>query len=255
MTILTPRELHLFPLNAMLRLSTAAGWNQLEADWSRIIALSPGLCFGLEVDGELAATATAFLREPEVAWIGMVLTLPEHRGKGLARQLVGHLLDLLSAQGIRQIGLDATNMGAPLYRSLGFRQLCPIQRWARAGSKMMPFRGDGWKRQDTPLLESLASEATMLSVSSAKLFLRPGRTATYLGPFTASRESAAVELLDRVPRQGSLLWDLFPHHPYAQSLATRHGFIVSRMLVRMTLGPPMAPPGYETLGIAGFEFG
>lgn len=239
----------------MLRLSTAAGWNQLEADWSRIIALSPGLCFGLEVDGELAATATAFLREPEVAWIGMVLTLPEHRGKGLARQLVGHLLDLLSAHGIQQIGLDATNMGSPLYRSLGFRPLCSIQRWARLGSKMMPIRSDVRNRQDTPLLESLASEATMLTAGSAKLFLRPGRTATYLGPFTSSSKAAAVELLDRVPRQGSLFWDLFPYHPFAQSLATSHGLIVSRMLMRMTLGPPMAPPGYETLGIAGFEFG
>src|SRR4051794_33231462 len=35
-----------------MRLKTAAGWNQVEADWLRMLALEPDGCFVAEWDGE-----------------------------------------------------------------------------------------------------------------------------------------------------------------------------------------------------------
>ena len=45
-------------LEGALRLSTQAGWNQIAADWERILALSPEGCVAGRMDGHLVATAT-----------------------------------------------------------------------------------------------------------------------------------------------------------------------------------------------------
>ena len=253
MTILTPRELHLFPLDAMMRLSQAAGWNQTPADWQRLITLSPGLCWGIEMDGRLAATATAITYDDDLAWIGMVLTLPEHRGKGLARKLVSTILDLLKARNIPSIGLDATTMGAPLYRSFGFEDQCPIERWSRSGTQL-PFHLPT-PIQTTNVIEALAAESTVHSREDAYLLLRPGHLANYVGPFVAEDESDAEELLTQIPREASLYWDLFPQNPIATRLATEQGLSSTRQLIRMSLGQALPPPAHTCLAIAGFEYG
>src|SRR6478672_8608274 len=100
-----------------MRLSQSAGWNQTAADWRRLIALEPLGCFGIDIEGALAASATVVCYPPDLAWLGMVLTLPEFRGRGLARHLVEHAV---SYAGRRTVRLDASDVGHALYRSLGF---------------------------------------------------------------------------------------------------------------------------------------
>lgn len=217
-----------------MHLSVAAGWNQTAEDWQHIIHLAPELCYGIDIDNQLAASATTYLRPDGVAWIGMVLTLPEFRGRGLARHLLTHLLHELDQRGIASIGLDATDMGRPLYESLGFTTQCAIERWSRPGQPVEPLR---------------------IHSSQATLELRPGRVANYLGPFLADSKSAAIEALRQVPPEASIYWDLFPHHPYASHLATSIELTASRRLQRMYRGPHPALPGENIVGIAGFEFG
>lgn len=236
-----------------MRLSLAAGWNQTPADWQRLITLSPGLCWGIEIDGSLATTATAITYDDDLAWIGMVLTLPEHRGKGLAKRLLSTILDLLNARNIASIGLDATSMGAPLYRSFGFEDHCPIERWSRSGTQL-PFDLPT-PVQTTQVIEALAAESTVHSSEDAYLLVRPGHLANYIGPFVALDESDAEELLAKIPREASLYWDLFPQNPLATRLATEQGLASSRQLMRMSLGQALPPPAHSCLGIAGFEYG
>src|SRR5687768_10315056 len=77
-------------IDAALRLSTAAGWNQLGADWRRLIDLWPQFCLAGRVDGALVATATlavypqtaAGLHASPVGWVGMILVDPAHRRRG-----------------------------------------------------------------------------------------------------------------------------------------------------------------------------
>src|SRR4051794_36305262 len=127
---------------SLLHLSRAASWNQTAEDWARLLAVEPAGCFGTEIDGTLAATTTVVCYPPDLAWLGMVLTLPEFRGRGLARQLVEHGI---CYAGQRILRLDASDMGKPLYQSLGFLEECFVERWlrdpaaTRPGSATQPF--------------------------------------------------------------------------------------------------------------------
>jgi len=55
--------------------------------------------------------------------IGYIMNLyvePAHRRRGLARRIMTTILDHLRAEGLRVLALHATEMGRPLYGSLGF---------------------------------------------------------------------------------------------------------------------------------------
>ncbi len=265
-TSLTPLELRLFPVDALLRLSVAANWNQTAADWQRILALSPGLCWGLVVDGQLAATATAIVYDSQVAWIGMVLTLPEFRGRGLARHLVAHLLELLQRQGIPSIKLDATAMGATLYREFGFVEERAIERWSRPGTIPNPIgkisydaaldqEATGLSRLQ--LLDALARDSAVWATEDGSFaMLRPGAHASYLGPIIARNERSATQLLSSLSAEAAAYWDLFPEHLEAKTLATQLGFEPIRQLLRMSLGNNTQATKLQLqYGIAGFEYG
>lgn len=47
-------------------------------------------------------------------------TLPEHRRKGLGRQIAEQAIEYYKTQGIKRIVLTASPLGRPLYESLGF---------------------------------------------------------------------------------------------------------------------------------------
>jgi ribosomal protein S18 acetylase RimI-like enzyme len=122
-----------------MRLKDAAGWNQTEADWERILELQPDGCFALEQDGELAATASALLYGEDLAWIGMVLTGPQFRGRGFARMLMQRAMEFAAASGVARVGLDATDMGIKLYQRFGFEEEGIVERWGRpAGLEAIP---------------------------------------------------------------------------------------------------------------------
>lgn len=55
------------------------------------------------------------------AHIVNVYVEPDHRRRGLARALMGAVLDWCASEGIRVITLQASDEGRPLYESLGFR--------------------------------------------------------------------------------------------------------------------------------------
>jgi len=140
-----------------LALSQAVGWNQTAADWALAIEMNPEGCFAMEEDGQVVATTTTIRYGTELAWVGMVLTHPDYRCRGFARALMERALDHLAD--VETIKLDATKMGTPLYRKLGFVEECAIERWigwgiagkARAKSMNIPETGIGsdWRSGQT----------------------------------------------------------------------------------------------------------
>ena len=258
----------------LLELCKSAGWNQTGADWLRVMDLDPELCAGIRVDGKVVATATATTYEGGLAWIGMVLTHPEHRGHGYARQLMTHLVGELDRRGITVQKLDATGMGKPLYEQLGFVAEQPIERWKREATKkhvkalgvVEPFRCEaaldteafGWDRQR--LLAALDNDGALTEGGYA--MGRPGTVAAYFGPCVARSPWAAKRLaawfLARHGRE-DVFWDLLPHNGEAQALARSLGFRPVRTLVRMArLVPGSVEPARRDeyiYAIAGFEFG
>lgn len=268
---MTVRPLQAADLADAIRLEDAAGWNQTEADWRRMIALEPELCLAVECDGHVVATATATCYGTRLAWIGMVLTQAEYRGRGFARALMGALAARLAARGVVTVKLDATAMGAPLYRKLGFVDECAIERWKRepapcAGAACEPFRfdaaldGEAFGADRARLIEDLAGGGGEgAAVEGGFALAREGSTAAYFGPCVARSAQAGERLAHWFTGRHSeeaAYWDLLPSNRAAATIAAGLGFARVRELVRMRFGP--AGPeqdGSKVFAIAGFEFG
>jgi GNAT superfamily N-acetyltransferase len=266
---LTPAD-----IPAAMRLKEAAGWNQTETDWRNLLKLAPETCFGVECGGGLAATATAVCYARRLAWIGMVLTDPAHRRRGFARRLMEHAIETLMARQVEWIKLDATEMGAPLYRQLGFEPECGIERWGATAEQSSRIRDLSWRDQPAVLdrqafgadrSELLAMLAPLgaAAVGDGYAMARPGAQAAYFGPCVSRRAETAEELLawflSRHPQE-PVCWDLLPSNPEAIRLACAAGFAPLRRLVRLVRrgvpgAAPLAHDDSKVFAIAGFEFG
>ena len=255
-----------------MRLKEAAGWNQTDEDWARLLRLEPEGCFGIDVDGSLVSTATVISYGRELAWVGMVLTSPEHRGRGLARRLFAHCLEYADRNRVRWVKLDATDMGQGLYAQHGFDVECEIERLLRppGSSTATDAVETGWSPAldrfgagRTALLQDLARIESAMVAGSGFAMGRPGSRATYFGPCVSESPSTAAKLLDWfLARHGNepVAWDVLPANSGAVALAHSRGFAPARRLVRMARrgpgvdgpAPENAPAIYAT---AGFEYG
>lgn len=235
-----------------MHLKESAGWNQTQEDWERLLELEPEGCFGLEQDGRLAATATALTYGRDLAWIGMVLTLPECRGHGFASLLMEHAIDFAARRGVAKIGLDATSMGIGVYRRFGFEPEgteAIIKRWARPASAdpVSPVAVDAWQphaeldrrafgTDRSELLQSLARVESASVLGRGYAMGRPGSRTAYFGPCVAESADAAATLLrwylTRHPAEPAY-WDILAANDEAESLAREHGFAPIRELTRM----------------------
>jgi GNAT superfamily N-acetyltransferase len=260
-------------LDAALRLSAIAGWNQTRADWARVLAMEPEGCFCVENAGRVIATATV-VRFGDLAWIGMVLTDPEHRGRGHARALMERSIDYGRERGAAWMKLDATDMGRPLYLSLGFADERPIERWGveasrgPGGEPCGPYVADAeldleaFGADRGRMLSALAGEAASIPGEGFAMG-RDGSRAAYFGPCVARSPEAAGRLLGwflERRRGRPVYWDILPDNVAAVALAREHGFAPLRRLVRQAL-PMRTPPSAFSeniglvFGIAGFEYG
>src|ERR1051326_135576 len=112
---------------AAMRLKEAAGWNQTEADWRRLLSLEPNGCFAAVKDGGLVGTTTTTIYD-EFAWIGMVLVEPQQRRQGIGAKLMNVALEYLSGK-VETIKLDATALGQRVYETFGFGVESEVERW------------------------------------------------------------------------------------------------------------------------------
>ncbi len=266
---MTLRTLAPADLPALLALSECAGWNQTEADWRLLLALAPATCFGVEAGGVIVSSATLLPYGDSLAWLGMVLTLTEHRGRGYATALLARCLEAVDNGGIRCVKLDATAQGEPLYRKLGFVDEVSVERWRRDPAPLSSAAPDlppGWLADldraafgadRTALLESL-SQAQSAATPTGFAFARPGRVAAFFGPCLAQDSSTAAMLLRWfLARHGHepCFWDFFPGHAAARALAAANGFRPVRRLLRMARGPSPAWRMDPQFALAGFELG
>ncbi len=239
-----------------LALSQAVGWNQTRGDWNLVIEMNPSGCFAMEVEGSVVATTTSIRYGTDLAWIGMVLTQPEFRGRGFARTLMQHALHHLSD--VATIKLDATEMGAPLYRQLGFVDECAIERWIGraqpAPVEAQPFTyptfdQEAFGADRSALLRRLAK----IESASLEGTFAMGRGNRFGPCVSRSKDSAALLakwFLSCHPNE-EIVWDLFPENNQAQSF----GFELSRRLTRMTRGRNLKSNNSLIYAGAGFEFG
>lgn len=241
-----------------LQLSLAAGWNQTEADWRRLLELDPDGCFSLRCDGRLVATTTLVCYGTRLAWIGMVLTQANYQRRGFARQLIAAALHLADERGIQTVKLDATEQGAPLYESAGFRAEQIVERWSCNGDPAASGTAPKFALDYELDEQAFGADRSALLRSLSELPYRAGYRASYLGPCIAREKSIAREVIAPCLQNISAakwFWDLLPENRAAVQLAMEFGFAPQRRLIRMVRGAPLNSRTDWTYAIAGFELG
>ncbi len=200
-----------------MQLVLQAGWNQLEADWHRALAMQTDGCFLAEAERPLGTVTTCLFGK--VAWIAMVLVDVSARNQGIGKKLMEHAIGHLEAQGIETIRLDATVFGKGLYEKLGFKEEYEVVRMkgvaktlARIDEEAVPWTKEtpaapildldlrATAKRREAFLHSLVSSNpcyySMLEDGVAYACSRKGRNAVQLGPIIASTVEAGRQISD-----------------------------------------------------------
>ena len=280
MTGVEIRQLFESDIPAAMRLKEAAGWNQTEDDWRRLLMLEPNGCFAATKDGELVGTTTTTTYGSELAWIGMVLVDPQHRRQGIAAKLMRVGLDYLSNK-VATIKLDATALGQPVYERFGFQVESLIERWSgpsnARGTNQTEFdRGSlgellildqlAFNADRSKLIEALINTASAVPVLvrgadgalNGYALGRSGTRADYVGPVVAKDRGQVETLIDQLLSQSSgerIYIDFNTECGVSSTLLSDRGFVKERDLIRMTAGRPGPKTSPLVVGIAGPEVG
>jgi GNAT superfamily N-acetyltransferase len=264
-------------LPAALRLSTQAGWNQLEADWRRLLDLSPEGCLAGRLDGAVVATATIAAYGRDAHWIGMVLVDEAMRGRGFGSAMLSRVIDVARSRG-GVVGLDATDLGRPVYLKQGFVDVAPIDRWTgvlRPKGHWGPVERIQRSHLDqiveldraacgidrSALLRHLLNDLDVngfLAPGSGYGLVRPGRTCSHIGPVVARDEEVFARLLNHlatVAHPSTVLLDAL-RTTSSSVILEDYGLTVARRLTRMTLGGPQRVlMGDHVRAAVSFEWG
>lgn len=251
-----------------MELSQAAGWNQLPADWR--LFMIHGTVFGIVNDRTLVATAAIIPYRDDLAWIGMVLTREDWRGRGYGTTLLKTCIDAIERQG-RTAFLDATPAGEPIYLDLGFEPVSRFTRWQGQGEgQAQPGASNdtdaaikaanaAFGADRTMLLQDFAARwPTTRSTApdgDAHAFCRDGRLATQIGPVIGQSDIAATDLVEAVIKalDGPVFLDVADDCASLTARLAALGFDRQRPFLRMKKGSAAAPGAMPV--IAGPEFG
>lgn len=280
------RECALAPgqAEALVALSANSGWNQVAADWRFMLQQGKGVGFAT-ADGQPVASAIHWPVGERLDWISMVLTHTDWRKRGFGTALLRRCIDAATGAG-RAAGLDATELGRPLYATMGFRELYTLSRWRldQPGRLTDPSPGVDIRPAVAADIEAIAAFDRLYSgMNRVKLLAhllgrapglalvataagkvngyvlgRDGRTMAQIGPLVADDDAAALALLSRAVAASALpaILDVPDRHAAIGSWLRATGGTAPRRFWRMVLGEA---PGLEDprnlYAIAGPELG
>ncbi|HEU4934571.1 MAG TPA: GNAT family N-acetyltransferase [Pyrinomonadaceae bacterium] len=265
---------------AAMQLKEAAGWNQTEDDWRRLLMLEPKGCFVAIRDGRLVGTTTTTTYGKDLAWIGMVLVHPQYRRQGIATTLMNVGLDYLKDK-VDTIKLDATAQGRPVYEKFGFEVESVVERWSGTASSdardtrtltledreaLLALDQLAFNADRSVLIESLIDNASVSPVLvraaddalNGYALARRGTRADYVGPVVSRDPQQAETLLDQVLSQLSgrrIYVDFNTECGLGSTFLSDRGFVKERDLIRMRAGGPGAKTSPFVVAIAGPEVG
>ena len=247
-------------------LSVEAGWNQIAADWR--LMLGEGRAFGIrDASGTWIASALVLPLGPAISWISMVLVTKPARRRGLGSRLLQRCLAEIESSGVAA-GLDATELGRPVYLPLGFRDVYPLSRWrAEAGPRRSVDPPPGVRVRpatghDLPrivacdqgrsgfargrILEHLLARAPALARVAERAdgslagyaLGRNGHSAMHIGPVVADDAAIGLALLSNAMASTSerVILDVPDRHRSITEWLTAQGATAPRTFMRMLRG-------------------
>jgi GNAT superfamily N-acetyltransferase len=267
---------------SLVTLSAEAGWNQVAADWRFMLADGNGVGMA-DAGGIWIASALALPLAPRLSWLSMVLTTKAWRGRGIGTRLLRRCIDAVRARGAAA-GLDATELGRPVYLPLGFRDVYTLRRWhlETAPKSAAPPAGIRVRRiaasdlhalaaYDAPrsamqrgaILAHLQGRAPYLAfVAEAQdemvgfVLGREGRIAHHIGPIVAESEEIALALAAQASIAASppFVIDAPERHSGMRRWLESSGAVTPRGFTRMVLGEaPGLDANERIFAIAGPE--
>jgi GNAT superfamily N-acetyltransferase len=282
------REMELDDLQHALRLSMQAGWNQNAQDWRRIYYLCEDSCFAGKVDGQLVATGSLVAYENKCGWIGMMLVDEKYRKRGYGSAMLNRLVRTADEMELEWVGLDATDMGEPLYRKKGFRPVGGVDRWKlqkphrpivisgireydsiydEEAVRKLDWAASGMERSDLLLhlyLDARRKEGSFIVCDQNGLLgfgcSRPRRTGPQIGPVVAASPDIGAAIVSALLERANpgehcpVLIDV-PRGSGLESWLIGEGFEVTRRLTRMVRGYTESGNPQLLFAIAGFEYG
>jgi predicted N-acetyltransferase YhbS len=111
-------------IDAAHQLSLAVRWPHRQQDWKFIQRLGAGYV-AEDSEGKVIATVMCWSHGTQFASIGMVIVSPDWQGKGIGKKLMAMVMAEL---GKRNILLNATEAGTPLYEQQGFKPVGKIHQ-------------------------------------------------------------------------------------------------------------------------------
>jgi GNAT superfamily N-acetyltransferase len=265
-------------------LSVEAGWNQIADDWR--LMLGEGRAFGIrDASGAWIASALVLPLGPAISWVSMVLVTKPARRRGLGARLLQRCLAEVEASGVAA-GLDATELGRPVYLPLGFRDVYPLSRWrAEAGARRSVAPPPGVRvrpatGQDLPrivacdrarsgfargrILEHLLARAPALARVAERAdgslagyaLGRNGHSAMHIGPVVADDEAIGVALLGSAMASTTepMILDVPDRHRAIRHWLTAQGATAPRTFMRMLRGSfPVIEDASKVFALAGPE--
>ncbi len=112
-----------------IELTNLEGWGYTQADFQRLLALSPQGCFAAEDRGTVVGVLSTTSFGP-LAFLGAVIVDPAVRGLGVGRLLMHAALRHLASTWVQTVRLNAYTNVIPFYEKLGFHGEYPVVRWS-----------------------------------------------------------------------------------------------------------------------------
>ena len=207
-------------------LSARAGWNQTEKDIKEFTGFdTQSVFFATFNDNNVSINlgcGDVFPVNTYVSWIGMILVHTELRRQGIAAEIVKKCLKYSRLVDNKEIiGLDATLLGMPLYKQLGFKSSFSLWLTKISKKETLVKRNDieikklleiescnsyikkrgGTDRQNILYaLQNIDSAGNFIAISKGRivglLMSRPGRLLPFIGLLVADSDIIATILLD-----------------------------------------------------------
>ncbi len=266
-----------------MRLTSFAGWNQLEADWEMLLDAGSKGNFVAACDGIDVGTVTTVTYGRCFSWIGMVLVDPAYRRRGIGSALLSAAIH--AAKNTGSVRLDATPEGKNLYDTLGFREEYRLVRLQRMAAPLTEEPGVQCHRATQKTLADAVRFDTPIFGADRKMILsallryapqyaycvtkgkdvtgyclgRSGSNSEHIGPIVAEDAETAQGLVLTALKSCAhydVIVDVLVKQEGWVTFLRDLGFTEQRPFIRMYLGELQHPgqPGKQ-FSIAGPEIG